>query len=283
MFRRVLALIGFAAALTLQTGAQAQTPYTYGYPGYPMMLPSLPSLPQFLPAPQLAPPAAAPVAAPFTLPQIPLPLPDNVWLENLLKNASAVNPLSLLFRPASGPLKPYTMRRIIPQEEKTLLMQLMMPMTTGIMRMDMAEGMNFFARKIKAKPGLSFDDVRDSLFLRANQVNMKKVGENLMWLDFKAVLGDDGSPRIEVYSFCDIKVGRDLLKISPEMVVFLPCRIAIMEDANKDIWVLMVDWDMNWVIGFEKKLGLSDELFEGAVSIQKRMTEMMEAAANGDI
>lgn len=71
---------------------------------------------------------------------------------------------------------------------------MMLPMMTTFLRMDMAEAMNYFARKYKAKPGLTFDEVRDSLFLRANQLNFKKVGENLMWKDFHVVL-EDKEPR----------------------------------------------------------------------------------------
>lgn len=183
----------------------------------------------------------------------------------------------------SRPQRPYAMRRIIDSAEKTQMAQMMLPMMTGIMNMGMSDVMNYMARKYKAKPGLSFDDVRDSLFLRANQLNMKKVGENLMWKDFQAVLDDKDAPRIEVYSYCDIEVGRDLLKLSPEFIVFLPCRIAIMEDADKAIWILMLDWNLNWVTGYEKKLGISDALIEGARSINDRMDEMMRAAADGDL
>ena len=78
-------------------------------------------------------------------------------------------------------------------------------------------------------------------------------------------------------------MGRDLLKISPEFIVFLPCRIAIMEDADKNIWVLMLDWNMDWVAGFERQLGITDELWKGALDINRKMDEIMRAAAEGDI
>lgn len=195
------------------------------------------------------------------------------------------NPLGALLPQAApaAPAKPYTMRRAVTQQEKIQLMQMALPIMTNLMGMQMADSMNYFARKYKAKPGLTFEDVRDSLFLRANQLNVKKVGENLMWKDFKAVLGDTDAPRIEVYSFCDIAVGRELLKISPEFVVFLPCRIVIMEDGNKDIWVMMLDWSLDWVKGYERQLGLTPELVKGAIDLNARMDDMMRAAANGDL
>lgn len=182
-----------------------------------------------------------------------------------------------------APTKPYTMRPAIPQETKRQMMQMMMPMMTNMMRMSMPDAMNWFAHKIKAKPGLSFDEVLESINLRANQLNFKHVGENLMYKDFRAVLGDMDSPRIEVHSYCDIAVGRDLLKVSPEFLVFLPCRIAIMEDGDKNIWVMMLDWNMDWVAGYQNQMGITPELAKGAIDIRDKMERIMRAGANGDI
>jgi uncharacterized protein (DUF302 family) len=220
------------------------------------------------------------LASPALAQQIPV----NPWMQYLPPSTYTVPFfVPMLFAPPAKPQKPYTMRRIIPQQEKVQMMQMMLPFMTTFLRMDMADAMNYFARKYKAKPGLTFDEVRDSLFLRANQLNFKKVGENLMWKDFQVVLGDMEAPRIEVYSFCDIAVGRDLLKIAPEFIVFLPCRIAIMEDADKNIWVLMLDWNMDWVAGYERQLGITDALWKGALDINRKMDEMMRAAAEGEI
>ncbi len=203
------------------------------------------------------------------------PLPGPIPLAGL--------PLPFLGSMQAAPTKPYSMRPGIPQETKRQLMQMMMPMMTNVMRMSMPDAMNWFAHKIKAKPGLSFDDVIESMMLRANQLNFKYVGNNLMYKDFRAVLGDMDAPRIEVHSFCDIAVGRDLLRISPEFLVFLPCRIGVMEDANKDIWVMMLDWNLDWVAGYQGQMGITPELAKGAIEIRDKMEQIMRAAANGDI
>lgn len=219
----------------------------------------------------------------LTGPALAQQVPINPWMQYLPQPAFAMPFFVPMLLPQPKPHKPYTMRRVITPQEKTQMMQMMLPMMTFFLRMDMADAMNYFARKYKAKPGLSFDDVKESLFLRANKLNFKFVGENLMWKDFRAVLGDEEAPRIEVYSFCDIAVGRDLLKIAPEFIVFLPCRIAVMEDSDKNIWVLMLDWNMDWVAGFERQLGITDELWKGAIDINRKMDEIMRAAAEGDI
>ncbi|MCO5761333.1 MAG: DUF302 domain-containing protein, partial [Chromatiaceae bacterium] len=98
-----------------------------------------------------------------------------------------------------------------------------------------------------------------------------------------AVLDDKDAPRIEVHSFCDIAVGRDLLRISPEFLVFLPCRIGVMEDADRNIWVMMLDWNLDWVAGYESQLGITPELARGAKDIRDKMENIMRAGANGEI
>lgn len=229
--------------------------------------------PQAIPVPAnpWLPPSSAQAYPPPVFLPLPLPVPGLPQLPGL---PQAVPP---------QPAKPYTMRRPISQQEKIQMMQMALPIMTTVLRMSMPDSMNYFARKYKVKPGLTFADVKESLFLRANQLNVKYVGENLMWKDFHAVLGDTEAPKIEVYSWCDIAVARELLKISPEFVVFLPCRIAIMEDGNKELWVLMLDWSLDWVKGYEKQLGLTPELVNGAVDLNQRMDEMMRAAANGEL
>jgi uncharacterized protein (DUF302 family) len=181
------------------------------------------------------------------------------------------------------PYRDYQMNRVLTPEEKKRWLQMAMPMMASMMQMDAREAMNHFAVKLKAKPGLSFDEVVQSMMLRANQVNLKFVGSNLMWKDFEAVLGDTGAPRVEVFSFCDIAIGRELLKVIPEMVVFLPCRIAVMEDADKHIWVLMMDWDITWLDLAGKQAGLTPELRKGAMDIRDKMENVMRAGANGEL
>lgn len=214
-----------------------------------------------------------PAPSPFTLPQFSLPgLPD---LRGL--------PIPLIGTLTPAPTKPYTMRPGIPPAAKKQMMQMMMPIMNNVMRMSMPDAMNWFTHKIKVKPGLSFDEVVESMMLRANKLNFKYVGNNLMYKDFRAVLGDMDSPRIEVHSFCDIAVGRDLLKISPEFLVFLPCRIGVMEDADKNIWVMMLDWNLEWIAGYENQMGVSPELSKGAIDIRNKMAEIMQAGADGEL
>lgn len=189
----------------------------------------------------------------------------------------------LIQRGPPPPYRDYQMNRVLTPEERQRWLRMAMPAMGNLMQMDAREAMNYFAIKYKAKPGLGFDEVVESMMLRANKVNLKFVGSNLMWKDFQAVLDDSTAPRVEVFSFCDIAVARDLLRIIPEMAVFLPCRIAVMEDGDKNIWVMTLDWDITWLDLAGKQMGITPELRAGAQAIRDKLDDVMRAGANGEL
>jgi uncharacterized protein (DUF302 family) len=195
----------------------------------------------------------------------------------------SAGPMVLPISPGGRGTHPYEMSRVIPPAEKEAMMKRMMPMMNMVTRMDVKDVMNLMAIKYKAKAGLSFDDVVESMKLRANQLNFKLVGTSPMWKDIQAVLGDMNAPRVEVFHYCDIAAGRDVLKYAPEAIVFLPCRIAVMEDADKNIWVLTLDWNVSWLDSISGKMGAPSDLVKDATDIRDKMDSIMRAAANGDL
>jgi len=204
----------------------------------------------------------------------------NPYLTNVPISAG---PLIIPTSPSGRGTRPYEMSGVVPQAEKAAMMRQMMPMMKMGTRMDLKDVMNLMTIKYKAKPGLTFDDVKASMELKANQLNFKKVGESAMWKDFQAVLGDMTAPRIEVYHYCDIAVGREMLKYAPESAVYMPCRFTIMEDADKNIWVMTLDWDTAWMDSVAGHMGTPDKLWDYAVIIRDKMDVIMRAAANGDL
>jgi uncharacterized protein (DUF302 family) len=218
--------------------------------------------------------AAEPTAQPD-----PATVPSPGWID---ATPTPYGPIMMQQAPPP-PYRDYQMNRILTPEEKKRWMQLAMPMTTNMVQMDAREVVNHFAVKYKAKPGITFDEVVESMMLRANQVNLKFVGKNQMWKDFRLVLHDDSAPRIEVFSFCDIAVGRDLLRTIPEMAVFMPCRITVMEDADKNIWIMTLDWDVTGINVAGKQLNITPELRKGAQAIHDKIDSVMRAGANGEL
>jgi len=245
-------ILALSAALSAQVMAQTAAnptttnPYLQNVP--PMAPPTLPTLPNLL----------APVM-PALIPGMPK---------------------------GTGPITsvpPWTMSTSPTPEQKKQFMKSMMPQMSS-MGLNLRDIMNFMTTKYKAKEGLSFDEVVESMKLRANQVNLKLVGHSPMVKDIQAVLGDFNTPRMEVFHFCDIEAGREIMKLVPESVVYLPCRIAVMEDAQKNIWVLTLDWDTAWLDGINSgAMGVSPEMMALAKKIRDNMDNVMRAAAAGDL
>jgi uncharacterized protein (DUF302 family) len=210
--------------------------------------------------------------------------PANPYLQGnpYLQNVPTYMPFGITLPPKQA-AKPWTMNRSISKEEKTRMMKQMMPMMSMGMKMDIKDTMNYMTTKYKAAGGLSFEEVVESLKLRANQLNFKLVGHSPMWKDIQVVLGDLESPRMEVFHFCDIKAGREIMKLAPESIVYLPCRIAVMEDGEGNIWVLTLDWDIAWMDSVNGSMGISPELAAMAKDIRDKMDNIMQAGANGDL
>jgi len=175
-------------------------------------------------------------------------------------------------------IEPNTVSEGVSKEAKTKAVQSMMQVNPLSMR----EMISLMTYKVKAKPGLSFDDVVDSLKLRANRHNYKYVGHAPMSKDVEAVTGKP-SPRVEVFSFCDSVVARKLLDYVPELIAFLPCRIAVLEDAHKQIWLITIDWDISWLDYSQNPNKMDADLYKESRRIRDVMEDMMNAGANGDL
>lgn len=148
--------------------------------------------------------------------------------------------------------------------------------------MSMREMFNFMASKKKADEGLEFDDIIEAMDLKANEVNFKKVGHSKIWQDIGAISGLPAL-RVEILQYCDAMVGRKMLDYSPEFVIFIPCRIAVLEDANGDIWLMTLDWNVSWLsMAWHPDSQLDAELKKDAVRIRDSLEQIMHAGATGE-
>ncbi len=174
---------------------------------------------------------------------------------------------------------PNTVSGAISDEAKRNMYQSLMMLSPLSLR-DM---ISIMADKMPVAEDVSFEDAVDSMKLRANEINFKFVGHSPLWLDVKAITGDEDTPRIEIFQFCDAVVARKILDYAPEFVVFLPCRIALIEDADRKLWVMTLDWDVNWLnLAQNPNSVLDEELKNDAIRIRDGMRYIMEGAATGD-
>ncbi len=174
---------------------------------------------------------------------------------------------------------PNTVSEALSDEAKRNMYQSLMMLSPLSLR-DM---ISIMADKMPVAEDVSFDDAVDSMKLRANEINFKFVGHSPLWKDIVAITGDENTPRAEIFSFCDATVARKVLDHAPEFIVFIPCRIALIEDADRKLWVMTLDWDVNWLnLAQNPNSVLDKELRDEAIRIREGIRYIMEGAASGD-
>ena len=183
--------------------------------------------------------------------------------------------------PSQNPrdVPPNTVSDSVSAEAKRSFYQSMMMLSPLSLR----DILSIMADKMPVAEGVSFEDAVDSMRLRANEINFKFVGHSPLWKDIVAISGDEDTPRVEIFHFCDAMVARKILDYAPEFVVFIPCRIALLEDADGKLWVMTLDWDVNWLdLAQNPNSVLDEELRADARRIRDGMRYIMEGAATGD-
>lgn len=174
---------------------------------------------------------------------------------------------------------PNTVSGAISDEAKRNMYQSLMMLSPLSLR-DM---ISIMADKMEVAEDVSFEDAVDAMKLRANEINFKFVGHSPLSMDVVAISGDENTPRVEIFQFCDAMVARKVLDYAPEFVVFLPCRIALIEDADRKLWVMTLDWDANWLnLAQNPNSVLEEDLKNEAIRIRDGMRYIMEGAATGD-
>jgi uncharacterized protein (DUF302 family) len=163
-------------------------------------------------------------------------------------------------------------------------------LSTGIapaVAADAAPGQNTVELKVKilkvpVKNGVTFDDAVESLKLRANTRNFKFVGHSPLSKEVEAQTGKPAL-RAEIFSFCDALTARAFIDVSLDFAAFLPCRVAIVEDTSKKIWVISMMMDMSWLNTGQGGPAVPEKLRNRAMEIIDIMNDMVQASASGDI
>lgn len=148
--------------------------------------------------------------------------------------------------------------------------------------LSMRDMMGIMAEKMPVDEGVSWDDAVEAMKLRANEVNFKFVGSSKLWKEIEAVTGKP-SAKVEMFRFCDAEVARNILDAVPEFIVFLPCKIALLEDGEGKLWVMTMDWDVSWLdYSQNPNSHLAKNIREDAQRIRENLHYIMEGAATGD-
>jgi len=133
--------------------------------------------------------------------------------------------------------------------------------------------------KMQVKPGVSVDDAAESMRLRANALNMKLVAELPLSSQVEAITGKP-QRRVTIFQFCDALTAKDLIELNIDFAVYMPCRIALIEDAKGQVWLVMMDIDVD-AVAREKRVPA--ELKKRIQDVRNTLINIMQAGAKGDL
>lgn len=147
--------------------------------------------------------------------------------------------------------------------------------TTKVSQPDPATGVY----KVAIDPGVSFADAAQSMRLRANALNLKLVAELPLSKQVEAVTGKP-ERTVTIFQFCDAVTAKELIDMSMDFVIYMPCRIAMIEDTDGKGWLIMPDIDVNLVA---KEKNLQKKLTARIKEVRDGLINIMKAGAHGEL
>lgn len=96
--------------------------------------------------------------------------------------------------------------------------------------------------KVPLAKGLKPSEAIAALKSKAEELNMKLVSHQPLSEELKA-RGVE-SRRIEIFQFCNPYDARVMVNHNPIFAAYMPCKVALVEDADKQIWLMMISLDV---------------------------------------
>ena len=131
---------------------------------------------------------------------------------------------------------------------------------------------------IPVEEGLGPDDVIDSMKSIAVSRDLLFVGESPFYKQIEAITGEPYR-YVNFLSFCDARVGRQMLEYRNEYSGFMPCRIALVEDKDGRLTLYSMNLDMMIHGGRE----LPEELKASALKVRDTILAIMKGGAAGEL
>ncbi len=124
---------------------------------------------------------------------------------------------------------------------------------------------------------LSPEDVIESMKSLAASRSFLFVGESPFYKQIEAITGEKYR-YVNFLSFCDARVGKQMLEYRDQYSGFMPCRIALVEDKNGKLWLYSMNLDLMIFGGNE----LPPDLKASAIRVRDTIKEIMNGAAKGE-
>jgi len=133
--------------------------------------------------------------------------------------------------------------------------------------------------KIAIDRNVSMSEAAESMRLRANALNLQLVAELPMSKQVEAITGKP-QRTVTIFQFCDAVLAMDLIAANPDFSIYMPCRIALIEDANGQGLLVMMDVNVDSVAQ-EKRL--TPALKDRINAVRKSLLDIMQAGAKGEL
>ena len=114
-----------------------------------------------------------------------------------------------------------------------------------------------------------------ALMSRAAEINLKFVARQEVSKELEA--RGLKTPYLDIFQFCNPEDARKMILHDPIYAAYMPCRIAMVEDKDGKLWLMMLNLDM--LINSEL---LPPELTEIAIRVNQAMLDVMVAGATGE-
>ncbi len=131
--------------------------------------------------------------------------------------------------------------------------------------------------KVKVAEGLSFEEVDESIQAVAIDNNIKDVGALPLGDQVEAMTGQPWR-KLKIYLYCNPLTAAKMVEYDIAFSAYLPCRVALVEDEQGELWITSLDMDM-MIYGGQR---LPDELRQEALHVREVILDIMNRAAEGD-
>ena len=129
--------------------------------------------------------------------------------------------------------------------------------------------------QMSVQKGISREDAVQALMSRAAEINLKYVSRQQVSKELEA--RGLKTPYLDIFQFCNPEDAREMIMYDPIYAAYMPCRIAMVEDKDGQLWLMMLNLDML----INSKL-LPPEVTEIAIRVNQAMLDVMVAGATGE-
>lgn len=130
---------------------------------------------------------------------------------------------------------------------------------------------------VKVAEDLTFEDVDESIRSAAIDRNIRDVGALPLGDQVAAMTGAPWR-RLNIYLYCNPLTAAKMVEHNIAYAAYLPCRIALVEDAAGDLWITTLDMDMMIHGGTP----LPPELLAEALEVKDIILDVVTRGAEGD-